>query len=137
MFAGLLPSQLGPLFSQHQNPFGTLEKVVASLMGTEQRFTLVALKGLDFHSVPTVVCGSEGKQVRGQSTRTWGLRSQERGTLPPRSASADLVLLDLESLLTSNWSSRRGVVETNLTRNHEVAGSIPGLAQWVKDPALL
>ena len=26
---------------------------------------------------------------------------------------------------------------TNLTRNRVVVGSIPGLARWVKDPALL
>ena len=26
---------------------------------------------------------------------------------------------------------------TNLIRNHEVVGLIPGLAQWVKDPMLL
>ena len=25
---------------------------------------------------------------------------------------------------------------TNLTGNHEVVGSIPGLPRWVKDPAL-
>ena len=34
------------------------------------------------------------------------------------------------------WSSHRGAAEMNPTRNHEVAGSIPGLARWVRDPAL-
>ena len=26
---------------------------------------------------------------------------------------------------------------TNLTRNHEVVGSVPALAQWVNDPTLM
>ena len=30
------------------------------------------------------------------------------------------------------WSFLRVAVETNPTRNHEVAGLIPGLAQWAK-----
>ena len=34
-------------------------------------------------------------------------------------------------------SSRRGAAEMNPTGNHEVSGSIPGLAQWVMDLALL
>ena len=34
-------------------------------------------------------------------------------------------------------NSCHGAVEMNPTRNHEVVGSVPGLAKWVKDLALL
>ena len=33
-------------------------------------------------------------------------------------------------------NSRRGAVETNQTRNHEVEELMPGLTQWVKKPVL-
>ena len=41
-----------------------------------------------------------------------------------------------EHKISEIGSSHHGAVETNPTRNHEVAGVTPGLVQWVKDPAL-
>ena len=37
-----------------------------------------------------------------------------------------------QSRKTNIWSSCPDTAETNLTRNHEVAGLIPGFTQWVK-----
>ena len=46
-------------------------------------------------------------------------------------------IMNCYDLTLPSWSSRRGSVEMNLTRNYKVAGSIPGLTQWVKSLALL
>ena len=43
----------------------------------------------------------------------------------------------IDSVLKILGCSRHGTEEKNLTRNHEIVGSIPGLSQWVKDLALL
>ena len=58
---------------------------------------------------------------------------QDLGELP----SEDLWLSARKnSRLSHSRSSYCGTVDTNQTGNLQVVGSIPGLDQWVKDPAL-
>ena len=47
---------------------------------------------------------------------------------PPYAMGAALGKAKRQKKESKNWSSSRGTSEMNLTRNHEVVGSIPGLA---------
>ena len=46
------------------------------------------------------------------------------------------LLCNIYPIVNNSGTSHHGAVETNPTGNHEVAGLIPGLTQWVRDLAL-
>ena len=61
------------------------------------------------------------------------LRKQNNGEPFELFSDTTSQLRHLQKIKKQLGSSHCGTLETNLTSIHEVAGSIPGLAQWIKD----
>ena len=80
-----------------------------------------------------IVAGFQGAGMAGRMVNT--------AIYPPRIKSyryleGEFSFCSLGYFKSRDLSSCCGSVETNPTRKHEVAGSIPGLARWVKDQLL-
>ena len=78
-----------------------------------------------------VVSGSPGKPRRGEPQATFSVLAQDWGQIqgPVRRSLAKFLVKRKQRLRNGLlWSSHCGIVETNLIRNCEVEGSIPGLA---------
>ena len=74
-----------------------------------------------------------------QKTNAWVQKGKARKALPGRNKlgvsdeHTDTAMYKIHKLgvpVVAQWLM-------NPTRNHEVSGSVPALAQWVNDPALL
>ena len=89
------------------------------------------LTSLPAHGGPPQECGWTGSLESHCVARGRGQSAQRRAP-----GHKDSTSYNRQSDNTTLRSSRGGTAERNPTRNREVAGSIPGLAQWVKDLAL-
>ena len=130
-----------------------LQKMLSNLLqinwvpGCLRNLSLISearmLQAINFHSLHSRKChGNQGFLLLGWASRK-SRHLLDQGVCrsihylsiyqPPPMCQ----LVDKDSVLNSHWGvPLMSQWLTNLTRNHGVEGSIPDLAQWVKDPVL-